>query len=182
MKKILIVLLFLLVLSGCKSEEITAEAVNKLGTVNIDSTPSAEVYIDGTLMGDTPYNAKVTAGERVIEIKLNQYEIYKIATEVEVGKITKIDAVLTPLGTYAYSVVSTPSKAKIYVDGVYKGTTPTVLTGLKKGSHLISLIKTDYFEYKVNRTLNNDDNYYYTTNGLNAKLTPTSGYNVENPN
>jgi hypothetical protein len=52
--------------------------------------------------------------------------------------------------TGSISVDSSPSGASIYIDGNYKGQTPTTLTDIAEGSHTITLKLTDYQDLSQN--------------------------------
>jgi len=49
-----------------------------------------------------------------------------------------------PVATQAIGVTSTPLGAKVYVDGIEKGTTPTTVVLEKNRDHLISIVKDGY--------------------------------------
>jgi len=49
--------------------------------------------------------------------------------------------------TGAISISSSPSGAGVYVDGIYKGTTPETVSGLSAGTHNLRLTYTGYNDY-----------------------------------
>ncbi len=49
--------------------------------------------------------------------------------------------------TGAISISSSPSGAAVYVDGIYKGTTPETVSGLSAGTHNLRLTYTGYNDY-----------------------------------
>jgi hypothetical protein len=64
-------------------------------------------------------------------------------------KTVSIDAINTPapVTTGSLSISSTPSGASIYIDGTYKGVTPTVISGISAGSHQVQLTRSGYYDY-----------------------------------
>ena len=55
----------------------------------------------------------------------------------------------TGTGTGALSVMSTPAEASISLDGIYKGVTPVILSGITSGIHQLRASKTGYQEYST---------------------------------
>jgi len=44
-------------------------------------------------------------------------------------------------------ITSTPSYAKVYLDGAYRGTTPRTISNVKVGKHTIKVTKKDYYDW-----------------------------------
>jgi len=69
--------------------------------------------------------------------------------------------------TGSLSVTSSPTGAQIYVDNVFKGTTPRTVTNLAPGERAVRLVKTGYQDYNTLVTVNSGQ-----TTTLSATLTP----------
>lgn len=67
-------------------------------------------------------------------------------------------------------IYSTPSEAKVYINGEYKGVTPLSLK-LELGTYTIKLTKKDYEDYTTTVTLSTGE-----TKSISATLKPTYGY------
>ncbi len=146
------------------------------GSLTVTSTPSqATVYIDGVYRGTTPLTLTgVSTGIHQIRVTKTGYQDYSMTVSVPKGKTTTLAAKMVtgssstvpttvpttvPLttqtqipsgtGTGSLTVTSTPSQATVYVDGVYRGTTPLTLTGLSTGIHQIRVTKTGYQDYSM---------------------------------
>ena len=64
-------------------------------------------------------------------------------------------ATITPTGTVTQqpssgnvTVHSSPPGASILIDGVYQGTTPTTVSGVNQGNHIIRLALSGYYDYE----------------------------------
>ncbi|HNJ81843.1 MAG TPA: PEGA domain-containing protein, partial [Methanoregulaceae archaeon] len=74
----------------------------------------------------------------------------------------------TPIGTI--SLTSTPSGATVYLDGVNKGVTPVMLTGIPSGNHQVKLTKSDYQDYTIDVIVTTGTTTYVSAT---LSLTPT---------
>lgn len=115
------------------------------GSISITSDPSgASVYLDGTPKGTTPISLdNVVSGSHTIELTKSGYESKTLAVSLSAGGAENIRESLEPL-TGSISISSDPSGANIYLDGMYKGTTPTTISGVLHGSHTIKVEKDGY--------------------------------------
>ena len=116
-----------------------------LGSISTSSNPSgANVYLDGAYKGTTPYTiTSVSAGSHTI--KLAKYEYEEVTKNVNVigGGTAHVLETLVPL-TGSISVSSNPPGARVYLDGVYKGTTPLTIEDIFIARHLLKLVKDGY--------------------------------------
>ena len=120
------------------------------GTLKIGSTPSgAKVYIDGAYRGRTPLAISVAAGTHNVELRLDGYETYRARVQIGAGQTGRLSPRLvraTPTGTL--QIYSTPSGAKVYIDGAYRGQTPLTLT-VEAGVHNVELRLDGYETYRA---------------------------------
>lgn len=120
------------------------------GTLSVTSSPSgAKVYVDGSYYGRTSqYISGLSAGDHRIEVALDGYETWKSTARVKAGQVTDVYASLTHKPTLgSIYVSSSPSGANIYLDGVYKGTTPRTLSGIAEGRHYVDVELAGYQEW-----------------------------------
>ncbi len=134
------------------------------GSIRVWSSPSgADIYLDGVYQGLTGSNwfwiYEVSAGYHTIRLEKSRYEDYTETVYVSAGTTSVSDAgsvyACHAASVYAtltqeadsISVSSTPSGADIYLDGVYKGTTPTTISDASPGSHTLKLEKYGYDEW-----------------------------------
>ena len=76
-------------------------------------------------------------------------------TTVSPNPLANETGTTTPTGTVTQltssgnvTVHSSPPGASILIDGVYLGTTPTTVSGLNQGSHIIRLALSGYYDYE----------------------------------
>ncbi|MCA1916266.1 C1 family peptidase, partial [Methanospirillum hungatei] len=91
------------------------------GTIAFSSTPSgAQIWVDGVNTGQvTPYTqTSVPIGTYSVTLKLSGYLDYTRSVSVTSGQTTVVSATLSPIPTGSIAVSSTPSGARIWLDGV----------------------------------------------------------------
>ncbi len=113
------------------------------GTVHIQTDPEADIYIDGELVAKGQCNERVVVGNHIIEARRRDY--YSDFKSIRIQENDQVNVFLSPVAkTGSFDIQSIPIGASVYVDGVLKGKTPIIITGLLKGQHSISLEKSDY--------------------------------------
>ena len=73
---------------------------------------------------------------------------------------TTLTVTSPPMGTI--SVSSTPPEADVYLDGVYRGTTPLIISDVSTGYHTIKITKAGYQDYLIEIYVKADDITYVT--------------------
>ncbi len=144
--------------------------------IRVWSSPSgARIYLGGVYQGVTGSDwfriYDVSTGYCTIRLEKSGYEDYTETVYVSAGDTASVSAYLTatpnptPASTSttartpthttptqtpttgSISVSSAPSGADIYLDGRYKGTTPTTISDASPGSHTLKLEKYGYAEW-----------------------------------
>ncbi len=126
----------------------TNESLNvNQAKLSIFSVPEkSKVYINGTYKGLTPLVLNLTPGAYEIKLSKQNYRNYttSIILTPKENKTLKVE--LTP--TFGYlSVDSSPSGAKVYIDGNYAGETPLSDYKLSPGEHTVRIVKDGYEEF-----------------------------------
>lgn len=135
MKKILIILIFLIFLTSCFSNK---------GKIIIDSyPPNSEVYLNGEYIGITPLEKSVDQGTYLLEVKKIGYKDYKKEIKVVKGKELTVIANLE-INTGTLIVRTDPEGANVYIDGKNYGLTPIEIGDLEIGEHEIIISKEGY--------------------------------------
>ncbi|MBP2133053.1 hypothetical protein J2128_000974 [Methanomicrobium sp. W14] len=122
----------------------------KTGSIYVTSVPNnAMVYIDGSYVGNTPQlSSGISPGNHNVQITKTGYQEWGSTAYVSAGNTASLQASLTAVSQYgSISVKSSPSGASVYLDGNYQGQTPTVISGVIKGSHTLELNKAGYYEW-----------------------------------
>ena len=137
------------VFSKREEKSINVELEPNYGFINIKTEPSgAEVYVDNTKVGTTPYMMKkITLGNHVVELRKTGYEIYANMVTVNKGEINvQMENVVLALEKVVMGTMfvgSSPEDADIFVDGDYKGRTPQTFE-IKTGQHQVKVSKPGY--------------------------------------
>lgn len=97
------------------------------GYLSISSNPNySDVYVDGSYKGQTPLTLTVTTGVHTVKLSKSGYTGFTTKISVYDGSTSTVNGVLSKDTTYAYiSVSSSPNGAAVYIDGEYKGNTPS---------------------------------------------------------
>lgn len=131
-----------------------AETLGSVGgqtaTISVTSSPSgADVYDAGTYQGTTPCNIIVyTTGtpidHDIVISKNGYYDYHHYIGDIYANQYITVNAILTPVVQTGYlDISSSPSGANVYVDGIYQGTSPLVVS-VDAGSHSIRMEKPGY--------------------------------------
>ncbi len=115
------------------------------GTLEVDSSPrDAQVFLDGRYLGLTPLVTSVRPGRHDLSVKKTGYQPYRAAVRINPGERLRVYARLVPeVQTGTLSVRSSPSGAKVYLNGAYRGRTPLDLE-LRPGSYDLKLTYPGY--------------------------------------
>jgi hypothetical protein len=64
-----------------------AAAIGADGYLEIDSDPTAELYVDGVDMGSTPmFHHRVSSGQHALRLEVSGYKTQRVAVQVEPGR------------------------------------------------------------------------------------------------
>ncbi len=116
---------------------MSRRAPDAIGAAAFASTPDgSEVFVDGAPVGRTPVRVELTAGTHTVEFTMNAAtRSQKIAVEQGGEVPVMVDWRQKAIGSL--QVNSTPTGAKVSVDGKLRGQTPLTLSDLPAGSHTV---------------------------------------------
>jgi hypothetical protein len=133
------------------------------GGIAVSSEPAgAAVYLDDqyqgvtTAFGDLELTG-VAVGSHTLSVRLDGYDEYRLTVQVTPDATVKVRPRLTAAGkpTVAATVPgdrgaiqanSTPSGARVAIDGLFKGTTPFSITDVPAGPHTVRFSLDGYVE------------------------------------
>ena len=124
-------------------QDLTIDMVPTFATINIQTLPSATVFIDGLEVGQGNYNGRLTEGLHSLEAKLKSHKSDRQQIEVEKGENKEFELTPIPISG-VLDVVSTPMDANIIIDGQDYGKTPKTIQELLIGDHELEIKKQGY--------------------------------------
>lgn len=143
----------------------------KLGSIEIVSSPTANVIIDDKSVGRTPFNSSLPAGDYVIKLVPDEDEASKSATwrgkvniyhntttyisrEIGLNEVNssgvvltavKMDADPTKKKTGEIEIRTKPDGGIVFLDDEEQGISPLVLSEVAEGEHELSVFSPGFF-------------------------------------
>lgn len=124
--------------------------IPKTGSIYINSTPSyAKVYLDDAYRGRTPLTiSNLEVGEYQIKISKDDYYDWYSTVQIKQNITRQVFAQLEPIArTGSLYVTSSPRYARVFLDGIERGTTSLTITDIEMGWHEVVIIKEYYRAY-----------------------------------
>jgi len=130
------------------------------GLVLIESLPAeAEVSVDGAFRGKTPLLlTDLPAGEHRFVVKREGYETKESVLVIADRQPKLLSMELKSLLT-AIKVLSTPEKAKVYLDGSYVGESPQSIQNVLAGRHQIRVEMDGYEQFQQDVEVKGKEEY-----------------------
>ncbi len=124
---------------------ISVDTPAQPGGIDLQSVPEgASVTVNGEFRGRTPLTLSgISPGTYTIGFSLPGFSNLTTPVRVEQGKISEVVATLQP-ETGTLSVNSTPSGARVMVDGTAAGFSPVILANISAGNHTVTVAKDGY--------------------------------------
>jgi hypothetical protein len=107
------------------------------GELAVQSRPvAARVSVDGEERGVTPLTTELKPGSHILEVRVGKSEPRVIPIQIKPGMQSNLYVELQSVATVGGIDVRTdPSRARVTVNGQYRGTTPLLLRDLPPGEH-----------------------------------------------
>jgi hypothetical protein len=124
---------------------ILSSMVQSQGRIEISSYPEgAEVFINNASTQQvTPLQLDLKPGTYELKLEKNRFETYKNKITVSEGENPIVECTLVP-GAGVVKIATNPDKAEVYIDDVFKGSTPLFVYDLMPGNHTIEIKKEMY--------------------------------------
>ncbi len=119
------------------------------GSIQVTSVPSGvTAFLENYQKGTTPCTfTNVTPGPHVVYVYCDFYEEWFTNVEVSSNSTISVDAHLEPWPTtVAFHVSTSPSGAAVYLDDLFRGTTPTTID-VDEGKHSVVLSREGYRDF-----------------------------------
>lgn len=133
-----------------KDSSTTFNIIPSTGSITVTSTPTgATIYLDGSYKEATPATlSNVPVGSHTIKFTKSGYNDISKTVMVSSGNTATISGTLIQ-ETGSIIVSSDPSGANVYLDGIYKGTSPLTIDGVALGDHKIKLTRNGYTDETI---------------------------------
>ena len=139
---------------GHKRDALSVELTPSWAPVSVNSSPAgAEVLVDGRVLGQTPAELELTAGDRNIELRLAGYNSWRREIRVVADEPLVLPDVTLTLANGQYSLLSEPADAIVYLNGEYHDRTPVNLTVRPNVEHELMIQKPGYVSQSLTFTL-----------------------------
>jgi len=128
-----------------KEQSLAGELIPAWAEVSLDTQPQgADIFLDGELLGQTPFLAEVLEGEHEIGIKLTGFKLWQDEIKVVANAAMELtDIKLEPVDAVLF-LVSDPPRANATADGEYKGLTPLEFSLTPGKESTVRLFKQGY--------------------------------------
>ena len=135
--------------SVARRRETFRAVLRALATIEVSagnaSAQGASVSVDGRTMGGTLASTPIRVtdlqpGRHQVRVEREGYDPFEQWVEVGGGQMVRVAAVLQQSAPDTGSVlVAGPTGAPVFVDGVPRGTCPTVIEGVTAGAHTVEI-------------------------------------------
>lgn len=125
--------------------------ISPFGTLEVTSSPSgALVTVDNGMGQMTPWTYRgITTGTHLVSLFLSSFEPYVVNLDVLPGQVTRLHANMTiRSGAGSLQVSTVPGSASVYIDGVYSGSTNTVIGNIPPGKRRVLITRAGYEDYE----------------------------------
>lgn len=138
----------------------------QMSAINFVTTPvGASIYIDGIYKGITSSNVEVNPGLHTVVVALTGFETETESIYVSAGETASFYALLKKEPTDGtLAIGSSPHGARIYVNDVYRGTTPATqykYITIPAGVHSVKLTLDGYQDATTNAQVDVEKTTYY---------------------
>ncbi len=125
---------------------------NPVGTITVNTVPSgASVYLDSILRGQSPVTFSADPGTHTLKLSLSGYKTRTITFTLNAGERRTFNYTLQKIVQYgSLKIRSNPQGARVYIDGIYKGTTPISISSIRAGTHEVRIKMSGYEEWVEN--------------------------------
>jgi formylglycine-generating enzyme required for sulfatase activity len=130
-----------------KTQDITIDLKPAWGQMRFDSEPQqASLFVDGTLIGQTPITAEVLETGSEIRLERGGYKPYQEKLTVKAGSLDTHPLIKMTVADGILRVTSNPSEANVILDQKFIGTTPLTRELAPNRKYQVELFKEGYLK------------------------------------
>ncbi len=107
------------------------------GTLSIDSTPQARVFIDDAPQGTTPLRLDLDPGQHVVRLEAEGHGRTFQLNVIAGKEISQVVELSRTVETGTVDVRTDPPGARVVIDGKAAGVSPLTISDLKPGAHSV---------------------------------------------
>ncbi len=135
----------LTVAGGGERQALEVALTPNWAPVSLSSQPQgAEVLVDGTVVGSTPAELELAAGEHELELRLRGYNAWRESISVIADRPETLPMVTLRQADGRIDLVTDPDGAAVSVNGEFRGQTPLTLRLDPDREHQINVTKPGY--------------------------------------
>jgi formylglycine-generating enzyme required for sulfatase activity len=133
------------VIGAGERQNVVVELTPNWAPITVITEPSgAEVLVDGVATGTTPLVMELSAGERIVELRLGGYNAWSDVVSVQADQPQSLPLVELTEADGRVELISDPVGAAVSVNGEYRGQTPLTLRLSPRRNHSLTLTKPGY--------------------------------------
>ncbi len=137
---------------------------NMPGELSVECFPWADVYVDGKKIDQTPINGyQLVPGTHKISLENPDFPTYNQNVDVEPNNLSSVKINFSEIVGYLSCDIF--PWGKIYVDGIYKGTTPLQKPlALFPGEYMLTIVNPNFKEVTKNIKISAKETYDFKLN------------------
>ncbi|NIW23755.1 MAG: PEGA domain-containing protein, partial [Gammaproteobacteria bacterium] len=133
------------VAGGGERQSLDVALTPNWAPVSVASNPAgAEILVDGTVLGVTPLDVELTAGQRNIELRLRGYNAWRDSITVLADQPQVLPPVALTQADGRIQLATDPTEAAVSVNGEFRGQTPLTLRLDPGRQHTLTVTKPGY--------------------------------------
>ncbi len=133
------------VIGGGERQRLVAELTPNWAPITMSSEPpGAEVLVDGTVTGATPLIMELSAGERLVEVRLRGYNAWADVVSILANQPQTLPLIELTEADGLVELITDPAGAAVSVNGEYRGQTPLTLRLAPGRQHRLTLTRSGY--------------------------------------
>ena len=128
-----------------ENKVLNPKLVPDFAEITLKTVPESDIYVNGELKGKHTWTGRLASGSYIFESRQSGHISSKMPYDISNKDQSKVITIPEPTPVYgSLAVLSTPSKAKIYIDGKYVGDTPKFISRQVIGEHEIKIELSGY--------------------------------------
>ena len=131
-----------------KHQQLSVELVPQWATVAIQSTPTAQIFINDISIGNTPKTIRSAIGQQQLRLQADGYKDHRQQLDLENLQQLQLPPIQLKPADVVISLSSEPSQATVLLSGEYRGLTPLQLSISPNQKSQLQLLKEGYQPYQ----------------------------------